>query len=87
MSGLTVNLRRGEQSVTRRVDEVIAAVGYRPDESIFEPLGVHPQYVNAAQTRPTVQLESESVAAGSLAGQGVVRPRRAITSWVPRVMA
>ena len=73
MYGLTVVLRRGEQSISRRVDEVIAAVGYRPDESIFEPLGVRPQYVNAAQTRPTVHLEGESVAADASAGQGVVR--------------
>lgn len=72
MYGLTATLRRGEESISRRVDEVVAAVGYRPDEALFEPLGAHPRYVNADQTRPTVVLDHESVAPGTTPGEGVV---------------
>jgi hypothetical protein len=72
MYGLTAALRRGDESISRRIDEIIAAVGYRPDESIFEPLGVRPRYVNAEQTRPTVDLEHDSVAPGTSPGQGIV---------------
>jgi hypothetical protein len=72
MYGLTVNLRRREAQINRRVDEVIAAVGYRPDEAVFEPLGMRPQYADAETTRPTVDLHQDAVVPGASLGEGIV---------------
>ena len=38
------------------MDGTAAAVGYRPDESLFAPLGGRPAYVCADQTREAVEL-------------------------------
>lgn len=39
--GLAVDLRRGEEPLSCKVDEIVALIGYRPDTSIFEQLRVH----------------------------------------------
>ena len=74
MSGLNVTLRCGERTVSQRVDEIIAAIGYQPDESVFKPLGVLPRYVSASETQALVYLRDASVIPGSAGNGGVVNP-------------
>jgi hypothetical protein len=74
MSGLSVILRCGTHAVSRRVDEIIAALGYRPDETVFEPLGVHPRYVDADRTRPAIHIDEASIPPTSFGPQTVVCP-------------
>ncbi|HEX8916454.1 MAG TPA: FAD-dependent oxidoreductase [Humisphaera sp.] len=41
----------GEWTLERQVDEVVAAIGFRPDESLHDALAPRPMYVNAAATQ------------------------------------
>jgi len=69
VQGLWVTLRRGSQDVSRRVDEIVTAVGYRPDESIFEPLRARPAYTSARAAVLSPDDPDEAVpAAGGRAG-------------------
>jgi len=53
--GKSVILRQQDQRISCHADEIIAAVGYRPDDTLFAPLGGQPAYVSASETRNSIE--------------------------------
>lgn len=70
--GLQVWLRSKETVVHRQVDEMVAAIGFRPDETMFEPLGVRPTYGDVAMTRTA--LDAGDLAVDDSCGRMVQSP-------------
>ncbi|QOV90560.1 hypothetical protein [Humisphaera borealis] len=63
--GLTAWLSGRDGVVERHVDEMIAAVGFRPDEMIHEPLGVTPAYADFHATEAALGTNDLSVDSSS----------------------
>ncbi len=57
--GLVAVLRQSDHVQKRHFDEIVTAVGYRPDESLFQSLEAHPTYVNADETRAAIAADAE----------------------------
>jgi len=53
--GLRVWLKQPMQTIERRADEIVAAVGFRADETILDPLEARPVYATAAVTRKALE--------------------------------
>lgn len=73
--GLCAWLRLGQEVVERHVDEVIAAVGFKPDETVHEPLGISPGYADVSATRAALDagdLSGETDTAHAIEGDSVV---------------
>jgi hypothetical protein len=56
--GKSIILRQRSNRFTRHADEIVAAVGYRPDESVFSPLGGRPDCACANETRNVIDSQT-----------------------------